>query len=56
MVTQVYRRGYTFGGEVVRPAMVVVARPVETPVEADAADGSVDDEGPAHFGGASGGG
>ena len=31
-VTQVYRRGYTFGDEVVRPAMVVVARPVENEV------------------------
>ena len=33
MVTSVYRRGYTFGGEVVRPAMVVVARPVEDAVD-----------------------
>jgi molecular chaperone GrpE len=34
-VTQVYRRGYTFGSDVVRPAMVVVARPaeLETPVD-----------------------
>ena len=44
-VTQVYRRGYTFAGEVVRPAMVVVARPVDEPVsepevsEAEAAEG-----------------
>jgi molecular chaperone GrpE len=29
-ITQVYRRGYSFGGDVVRPAMVVVARPAET--------------------------
>jgi molecular chaperone GrpE len=32
-ITQVYRRGFTFGDEVVRPAMVVVARPLDTPVE-----------------------
>ncbi|HEY7874205.1 MAG TPA: nucleotide exchange factor GrpE [Actinomycetota bacterium] len=34
-VTQVYRRGYTFGGEVVRPAMVVVARPAEIAAQDD---------------------
>lgn len=33
-VTAVYRRGYSFGGDVVRPAMVVVARPPEEQVEA----------------------
>ena len=41
MVTQVYRRGYSFGGDVVRPAMVVVARPVEeTTEQPEAAGGS----------------
>ena len=34
-VTQVYRRGYTFGGDVIRPAMVVVARPVDGGAEQD---------------------
>lgn len=42
MVTQVYRRGYTFAGEVVRAAMVVVARPADVAADnaepAEAAD------------------
>jgi molecular chaperone GrpE len=40
VVTQVYRRGYAFGDELVRPAMVVVARPAERGDEPEAADGS----------------
>lgn len=38
-VTKVYRRGYRFGDEVVRPAMVVVARPAESLGESEVAEG-----------------
>lgn len=41
-VTEVYRSGYTFGGDVVRPAMVVVARPAEPPPQAAGADAQPD--------------
>ena len=41
VVTQVYRRGYMFGDEVVRPAMVVVARPAESLGESEVAGGGV---------------
>jgi molecular chaperone GrpE len=43
MVTSVYRPGYTFAGVVIRPAMVVVARPPEddaTSEDEDVAEGS----------------
>lgn len=40
MVSAVYRAGYMFGGEVVRPAMVVVARPVEGAQEVAAEGGA----------------
>ena len=46
-VTQVYRRGYSFGGDVIRPAMVVVARPADDAV-AEAGDATT-------LGGAAGG-
>jgi molecular chaperone GrpE len=42
MVESLFRRGYVMGEKVIRPAMVVVARPQESPasVETGAGDGS----------------
>lgn len=51
-VTSVYRRGYTFGEDVVRPAMVVVARPVDEPDDRSAEASSEEIAGEAAEGGA----
>jgi molecular chaperone GrpE len=43
-VTKVYRRGYRFGDDVVRPAMVAVARPAEAAVAGDDEDDDVEED------------
>jgi molecular chaperone GrpE len=55
MVTQVYRRGYTFGGDVIRPAMVVVARPADDAAGAAGGSNEVAEGGASTLDGAAGG-